>query len=509
MAIIFNPLVKRIILDSTATSAVELYSRSCDWLSLSDNAKYGAIFRQVGGDDLGSDLYIPPYLFLQNGWRIRPMETNHTLVITGNVFVEEGGIPVVNTLGSYQINVNYTVPVQAQSFASGGSNLNQTDINNIVSSIWNFLKVGSGIPGSYGEHVKNLGGAGSNLVSAPATTITRVVGSDQGGTIANIQAHDDSYFSTGEVAGQGLAVVLTTVTNPSYIPNSFRLSGFYAGSGTHSVAIDVYNFILNIYETKGVMLNRSTPFTYTIPLEQDNIDLDGTIRVQLLHSSATYISSHRLYIDYVQFDLTNTYDSLSSDIAAIKNRTDQLSFTLGRINSNSQMISDDINTADLVESNILNIDLPMSSLDSKLDTIINTSNGLSIDITEVQSDIDYLNTTSSGTISTLNTINNNVQFLNTDIQTLGTDIQNIDSTIQNLNIPTVSDIVTAVWNHSKATQISSDVAFVKSIEGGKWEIKNNQMIFYAENNTTELARFNLYNDAGVLSEESVFKRVRV
>ena len=32
-------------------------------------------------------------------------------------------------------------------------------------------------------------------------------------------------------------------------PNSFRLSGFYAGSGTHSVAIDVYNFILNIYET--------------------------------------------------------------------------------------------------------------------------------------------------------------------------------------------------------------------------------------------------------------------
>ena len=50
---------------------------------------------------------------------------------------------------------------------------------------------------------------------------------------------------------------------------------------------------------------------------------------------------------------------------------------------------------------------------------------------------------------------------------------------------------------------------MKSIEGGKWEIKNNQMIFYAENNTTELARFNLYNDAGVLAEESIFKRVRV
>ena len=184
MAIVFNPSVKRIILDSTAITAVELYSRSCDWLSLSDNAKYGAIFRQVGGDDLGSGLYIPPYLFLQNGWRIRPMETNHTLVITGNVFVEEGGIPVVSTLGAHQVNVNYTVPVQAQSFATGGSSLNQTDINNIVSSIWNFLKVGSGIPGSYGEHIKNLGGAGNNLVSTFASTVTRVIGSDQGGTIS-------------------------------------------------------------------------------------------------------------------------------------------------------------------------------------------------------------------------------------------------------------------------------------------------------------------------------------
>jgi hypothetical protein len=49
------------------------------------------------------------------------MEANHDLVITGNLFVEGGGVPVVRTLGQFQVNVNYTVPVQAQAFIPTGS----------------------------------------------------------------------------------------------------------------------------------------------------------------------------------------------------------------------------------------------------------------------------------------------------------------------------------------------------------------------------------------------------
>lgn len=81
--------------------------------------------------------------------------------------------------------------------------------------------------------------------------------------------------------------------------------------------------------------------------------------------------------------------------------------------------------------------------------------------------------------------------------------------IQALNNPTVSDIVTAVWNHSKANQISSDVLFIKNIEGGKWEIVNNQMIFFKEDNITEIARFNLYDEEGVLANTNIFTRLRV
>lgn len=121
MPIVFDPAARRIILDSASVTATELYSRSADWLAQSDNAKYGAVFRQVGGDDLGGGLSIPPYFFLQGAWRVRPMEADHDLEVTGNLFVEGGGIPFVRTLGNYQVNVRSTVPVQAQGISTSGS----------------------------------------------------------------------------------------------------------------------------------------------------------------------------------------------------------------------------------------------------------------------------------------------------------------------------------------------------------------------------------------------------
>ena len=121
MAITFDPIAKRIVLDSASVTAEQIWSRWCDWATLSDNSKYGAVLSHVGGDELGGGLLIPNYIFLNDGWRVRPMEANHNLTVTGNLFVEGGGVPVVQTLGTYQVNVNYTVPVQAQGIATSGS----------------------------------------------------------------------------------------------------------------------------------------------------------------------------------------------------------------------------------------------------------------------------------------------------------------------------------------------------------------------------------------------------
>ena len=121
MPIVIDPATKRLILDSASVTAQAVYVAWVDWVATSDNAKYLPAFSAVGGDALGGGLFIPPYYFLRNGWRVRPMESNHNLTITGNLFVDGGGVPVVSTLGTYQVNVNYTVPVQAQGIRTSGS----------------------------------------------------------------------------------------------------------------------------------------------------------------------------------------------------------------------------------------------------------------------------------------------------------------------------------------------------------------------------------------------------
>ena len=119
MAITIDGASKRIILDSASVTAAQIWSAWVDWHV--SNMQWSLAFRQVGGDALGGGLFIPPYFFLQAGWKVRPMESNHNLTITGNLFVEGGGVPVVSTLGVYQVNVNYTVPVQAQGISTSGS----------------------------------------------------------------------------------------------------------------------------------------------------------------------------------------------------------------------------------------------------------------------------------------------------------------------------------------------------------------------------------------------------
>ena len=86
-----------------------------------------APFTQLGGDPVDNDdpllatLFVPLYIFLENGWRVRPMEIDHDCEVTGIFSVRGGGNPFVRTLGNYQVNTKYTVPVVAQGIATGSS----------------------------------------------------------------------------------------------------------------------------------------------------------------------------------------------------------------------------------------------------------------------------------------------------------------------------------------------------------------------------------------------------
>ena len=141
MAITFDPTNRRIILDRTAVSAAEIWSRWADWTSQGDNLKWLPALRYVGGDTLAGGRSIPAYFFLLNGWRVRPMESNHTLVISGNLSVEGGGDPVVATLGSFNVLVQYETPVAAQAISTAGGSTGPS-ASQVADAVWQRLLEG-------------------------------------------------------------------------------------------------------------------------------------------------------------------------------------------------------------------------------------------------------------------------------------------------------------------------------------------------------------------------------
>lgn len=75
-----------------------------------------------GGPDIDpiAGTSIPTYVYLENGWRVRPDEADHTLGVTGGILlVQGGGDPFVDTLGAFTVRINYQQPVQAIVVASG------------------------------------------------------------------------------------------------------------------------------------------------------------------------------------------------------------------------------------------------------------------------------------------------------------------------------------------------------------------------------------------------------
>lgn len=114
---------KLVILSSTTLDLQVLWSEWKDWL-LAGNAQYALAFDTVGGEpiDPTAGTMVPLYLFVLNGWKIRPMESDHTLSVTnGSIVVSGGGDPFVSTLGDYTVRIRYQQPVQAIGYSTTGT----------------------------------------------------------------------------------------------------------------------------------------------------------------------------------------------------------------------------------------------------------------------------------------------------------------------------------------------------------------------------------------------------
>ena len=61
----------------------------------------------------------------------------------------------------------------------------------------------------------------------------------------------------------------------------------------------------------------------------------------------------------------------------------------------------------------------------------------------------------------------------------------------------------------KVNQMSGTIGQLYDIQYGRWRILNNQMVFYKEDNVTQVAAYNLFDDTGTPSMDAVFDRVKV
>jgi len=61
----------------------------------------------------------------------------------------------------------------------------------------------------------------------------------------------------------------------------------------------------------------------------------------------------------------------------------------------------------------------------------------------------------------------------------------------------------------KLEELKANIEFIKHIEGGRWRIVNNQMIFYKDDNGAEVARFDLFDSSGKPTTIDVTERRRV
>lgn len=124
MALSFDGITKVITITTDTTLDVKnLWSRWVDWVLTGDNSKYLPAMSQLGGNDidLTAGTSIPIYIYLLNGWKIKPKEANHTLNVTnGILLVDGGGDPFNNTTGAYTVRINFQQPVQAIGVATGG-----------------------------------------------------------------------------------------------------------------------------------------------------------------------------------------------------------------------------------------------------------------------------------------------------------------------------------------------------------------------------------------------------
>lgn len=133
----------------------EIYSDWKEWSLLEDYAKYPQALSVIGGEPLGGGQFVGATYFLENGWRIRPWEGNHSLAIDGNIYTREAGqTPTIAPVGLWSVNTTFVRSALVFKIESGGSS-GSVSVNpyEIAQAVWNYSTTASLETDSFGQHL--------------------------------------------------------------------------------------------------------------------------------------------------------------------------------------------------------------------------------------------------------------------------------------------------------------------------------------------------------------------
>lgn len=171
-----------------------------------------------------------------------------------------------------------------------------------------------------------------------ATSETITAGDDEGGAYTDTASQDDTYRQVGENATTGLDYILTKAsTSTTENPVSLEVVGFYNGAAAHVMSVQLWNYQLSTWETKGTMGSRTAEYSYSFPMSGANQNPStGEMQVRFIHNVTTYNASHYLRLNKVAFFKTAGDAATLAALAAIAAQVNQMTFTNGCVDANAK-----------------------------------------------------------------------------------------------------------------------------------------------------------------------------
>lgn len=122
--------------DTTFDVARDVYSAWKRWVQ-SGNGQFESALVVEGGTPIGATgLFTGTTFLLVNGWKIMAADHDHQLILSGNLFSDDGIVSTANPIGQSTVFVNSSVAAQG---VASGSAVTAQDKTDIINGVWNTL----------------------------------------------------------------------------------------------------------------------------------------------------------------------------------------------------------------------------------------------------------------------------------------------------------------------------------------------------------------------------------